>query len=59
MSVEWINGTTAVINGGSRLKFVGTIQGFEDIEITFIGDSVEDLEDGLDLIVWDFEIKEV
>lgn len=57
MSVEWIGETTAVINGGSKLKLTGTIEGFEGIEITYIADTLEELEDGLDLSMWNYEIQ--
>ena len=48
MSITWINDTTAVINGGSKLKLIGTIKGFEGIgKITYIADTKEVITEGL------------
>lgn len=55
--IEWIGETTAVINGGSKLKFTGTIEGFESTPITYIADTLEEIKDGLDLVVWDYHIE--
>lgn len=57
ITVEWTDKTTAVINGGSMLKFTGTIKGFEDIVITYFADTLEEIKDGLDLVVWDYHIE--
>lgn len=57
-AIKWIDERTAIINGGSKVKFVGTIKGLEDFgTITYFADSVEELTDGLVLSEWDYRIK--
>lgn len=64
MQVEWVANdpnkpNVAIINGGSKYRFVGVIRGLGFPQITYFADSVEEILDGLELDEWIYSIREV
>lgn len=57
--ITWVNGNTAIINGGRKYKFTGIIRGQGYVPITYYADSIEEITDGLILDEWIYYIKEV
>lgn len=57
--IEWVNDSTAVINGGGKYMFKGIIRGQGHPPVTYIADSKEELLEGLVLEQWIYYVKEV
>ena len=55
--VQWISENTAVINNGRKVKFVGVVRGQGHPPITYYGNSVEEITEGLVLDDWIFTIE--
>ena len=63
MTVEWLvesetKPNVAVINSGSKVKFVGIIRGQGDPQITYYANTVEEITDGMILSDWIYRIEE-